>query len=366
MTILPDDSGGLDIVIRNAAERITLRRVELRGDSLFARFPLFDSELHAHIASDSLLSGLWINLAKGPGYRVPFVAVAGKQHSPVERPTPRARAFTGTWETRFSHGTPDAYSAVGEFWQHPGGTVTGTFLTETGDYRFLEGTAHGDSLLLSCFDGTHAYLFAAEHRNDSLIGRFWSGTHWQEPWVAVPNPWFKLRHPDSLTQLSEEADRVQFSFLDTDGVLRSTDDPDIKGRPLLVHIMGSWCPNCVDETSLLKEMYHKYHGRGLNVLAIAFEKHREKDRAIAGLQRFKDVLHVPYPILYGGPAAKSEALEQLPFLKHLMSYPTCVFIDRSGEVKRIRTGFYGPGTGAHYVRYREDLDRYLEELVSLP
>jgi len=35
--------------------------------------------------------------------------------------------------------------------------LTGTFLTTTGDYRYLDGIVTGDSLKLSTFDGAHAY-----------------------------------------------------------------------------------------------------------------------------------------------------------------------------------------------------------------
>ena len=70
----------------------------------------------------------------------------------------------------------------------PDGRVTGTFLTETGDYRYLEGVVDGDSLKLSCFDGSHAFLFHAALDQDSFRGRFWSGTHWDRALGRVPEP----------------------------------------------------------------------------------------------------------------------------------------------------------------------------------
>ena len=32
--------------------------------------------------------------------------------------------------------------------------------------------------------------------------------------------------------------------------------------------MGTWCPNCMDETSFYKELYSKYHDQGLEVISI--------------------------------------------------------------------------------------------------
>ena len=49
-----------------------------------------------------------------------------------------------------------------------------------------------------------------------------------------------------------------------------------------------------------------------------------------------------------------------------MSYPTCVFVDRTGKVRRIRTGFYGPSTGQHYVNYTRNLRTFVEQLLAEP
>lgn len=359
-----DSSGAPFIEIHNGQERIRVESIVLRDDSFRAEMPLFDSEFVGRVFGDSLIHGEWKNRLKGDNYRIPFTATAGPRGRFASLCASGATPFAGSWATQFSPGTPDAYSSIGQFSAEPNGIVTGTFMTETGDYRFLEGAACGDSMYLSGFDGNHAFLFACALRGDSLHGRFWSGTHWQEPWVATRDPDYRLRDPDSLTALRDGYDRVDFNFLDLDGIEHSPNDSSYSGRPLIVHVMGSWCPNCVDETILLTELYEAHRDQGLRVLAIAFEKHSDERRAILGLRRFKEELHVPYPILYGGSAAKDIAASRLPFLNHLMSYPTCIFIDRRGEVRRIRTGFYGPGTGAHYVIYKQQLESFLKQLLS--
>ena len=348
--------------LHNGSEKIVVDEVSLHGDTLIIRMPLFDSEFVGLVRSDSVIEGTWHNYLKGPEYTIPFRAVAGSaDRFPHEA---GANNVAGTWETHFSQGTPDAYNAIGLFETDAHGVVTGTFMTETGDYRFLEGGLAGDSLRLSCFDGSHAFLFEAALRNDSLFGRYWSGTHWQEPWFAVRNADYTLRDADSLTHLREGYDMVDFSFPDTDGNVLSTSDARFDNKVLMVQVMGSWCPNCVDEARLLADVHRKYHDRGLEVLAIAFEKHADPDRAVEGLRRFKKNLNVPYPVLYGGTASKEVAGSKLPFLDHLMSYPTCIFIDRKGVVRRIRTGFYGPGTGDHYTHYTRNLDAFLETLLA--
>lgn len=351
--------------ILNDTERIVVHDLEFRGDTFQMRMPLFDSEFKGVVLNDSTIEGHWYNYLKGPEYRIPFVAMAGPPRR-AEQATEEPASLSGTWEVHFSRNTPDAYNAIGLFEHHPGGRATGTFITETGDYRYLEGSVSVDSLSLSCFDGSHAFLFTAGLVGDSLLGRFWSGTHWEESWVAYRNPTYQLRDPDSLTFLREGYNMVDFRFPDLEGRPLSPLDDRFRDKVLLIQIMGSWCPNCVDETNLLNEVHQAYRQQGLEVIAVAFEKHRDDARALAGLVRFREVMGVEYPIVYGGPATKEHTAKALPFLEHIKSYPTCIFVDRTGVVRRIRTGFYGPGTGTHYANYSRNLHTFVKELLAEP
>jgi hypothetical protein len=71
-----------------------------------------------------------------------------------------------------------------------GNKVTGTFLTPTGDYRYLDGIVTGDSMMFSTFDGAHAYTFSARIATKKRItsGFFGSGISGKETWVAEKNP----------------------------------------------------------------------------------------------------------------------------------------------------------------------------------
>ena len=361
---LVQDSGTWTMLVHNGDETIAVDDVTITADTFHVRMPLFDSEFTGVPGSDSTISGYWYNHLKGPDYRIPFTARAGQEHRFTENPDSH-HDVTGNWECHFADGTPDAYPAIGIF-TSADGRVTGTFGTETGDYRYLDGVMHGDSLLLSAFDGSHAFLFNAVLRGDSLIGRFRSGIHSQEPWTAVRNREFHLRDPDSLTFLKEGYDMVDIRLPDLDGDSVSPMDERFAGHVRMVQVMGSWCPNCVDETVLLTEMYDQYHAQGLDVFAVAFERYPEKRMALTALKHFKDKLNVKYDMLYGGESRKETAAEKLPFLDHIMSYPTCIFIDRAGKVRRIRTGFYGPGTGEHYENYKRNLKLFLEKMLAEP
>ena len=103
------------------------------------------------------------------------------------------------------------YDVVGIFEQFEN-EVTGTFLTETGDYRFLQGNVIADSLFLSCFDGAHAFLFKAQKRGDTL-------------WVfsilvivtltlsATKSDSFELADPYKITRLNNDSAVFSLLFL---------------------------------------------------------------------------------------------------------------------------------------------------------
>lgn len=359
------EEGKLRIRVFNGDETIVVDDIDRTGDSLVVRMPLFDSEFKGRTSAGGMVTGRWYNYLKGDDYSIPFTARAGVFPRFTNKRRPSAD-LNGSWEVHFSPGTANGYPAIGMFEQEPNGRTTGTFITETGDYRFLEGVVSGDSLLLSGFDGSHAFLFTALFKGDTLTGSYQSGTHWQEPWVAVRNAQFTLRDPDSLTFLREGYDMVDFSFPDLEGRMVAPSDERFKNGPLVIQIMGTWCPNCMDETKLLNELYENYHDQGLEVVSVAFERPEDPVRAIEGLKRFRAAMGVKYPLLYAGKASKGEAAEKLPFLNHVMSFPTCIVIDRNGKVQRIRTGIYGPSTGKHYELYKRSLESFITELIVDP
>lgn len=361
---LAHDKGQWSMRIHNGNERLVVDEISLEADSVRIRLPLFDSEFVGVRQGDSLITGRWFNYMKGPNYSIPFVAKAGDApRFPLAHQG--TTDLTGTWKTRFGPVCCDSSMALGLF-QQTGDIVTGTFATETGDHRYLEGVVRNDTLLLSAFNGMQASLFVAALRNDTLHGKAYGGTHWREAWTATHNDGFKLRNEDSLTFLKEGYSMVDFRFTDLNGDTVSPKDANRQGKVLIVQIMGSWCPNCMDEAVVLQEMYNKYHGAGLEVVGVAFERSPTEHQALEGLDRFKQHLGIRYPICYVGSTAKENVAAKVPFLDRVMSYPTSITIGRDGRVHRIHTGFYGPGTGAFHAAFRRELERELNTLLNEP
>ena len=134
-------------------------------------------------------------------------------------------------------------------------------------------------------------------------------------------------------------------------------DGRFKGKVTVVQIMGSWCPNCMDETKFLAPWYLKNQSRGVEVVGLGFEK--STDLAISGpkLERLKKRFNVPYSLLLAGSNDKEKASAALPMLNRVVSFPTTIFIDKKGIVRQIHTGFSGPGTGIYYDNFVTELDR---------
>jgi thiol-disulfide isomerase/thioredoxin len=354
------DSVGTKFWVHNGAERIEADLVEVKDDSLIVQLAVFNTVLKALFLSDSTLKGAYFDYSR-ENYSIPLVGSKGTPRFP-QLDSARV-SLAGRWAVGFSPGTDDGYPAVGEFKQN-GNYVEGTFLTTTGDFRFLEGTVSGDSVLLSAFDGAHALLFKARIAGDSIFGGFWSGNHWQEPWIGVRNEKAMLPNPETLTFLNPGYKRLAFSFKDIEGNVVSLSDKRFRNKVVIVQLMGSWCPNCMDETSYLVEVYKQYHAEGLEVIALAFERESDELNAIRNLSRWRTHFSIPYTILLAGSSSKDEASEKLPMLNRVLSFPTTIIIDRKMKVRRIYTGFSGPGTGEYYTDFTNRMDLLLVDLLG--
>lgn len=349
--------------VLNADERILLTASSVVNDSIHVQFPLFNSELVFKVHSKKDLQGYWINHNK-VNYRVPFKAKPLKGNRFEEIAYQETKQFGGKWEAEFSKDGQDPYPALGIFKQS-NDKITGTFLTETGDYRYLEGNVYGNQLLLSCFDGSHAFLFKGIKTIDGTIeGKFFSGKHWESEWKAIKNESFELPNPDSITYLKDNSNELNFKFNDITGKTYTYPNEQLKNKVVIIQFMGTWCPNCMDETHFFKEMYDKYHAEGLEVISICYEVGDNYDQYVNRITSYKEKLDLEFTFLIGGTASKNLASEQFPMLSSVSSFPTSLFIGKDGTIQRIHTGFNGPGTGNYYTEYIKKTEELIQQLLK--
>ncbi len=324
--------------------------------------PFFDSEFKLKNYADSL-KGVWINHNRKEKNVIPFTAKYNESRRFLFPPT-KPLEVKERYKATFEPGTKDEYFSVGTFTSESG-IVKGTFTTETGDYRYLEGYSAYGKFMVSCFDGAHAFLFTAKRSNDSLIkGHFYSGIHSHETWIAKRNDNFQLRNPDSLTYLKPGYSKVDFSFKNLEGKPVSLSDRKYKNKVVVIQLMGTWCPNCMDETKFLAPFYDKYKSKGLEIIGLAFERTDNFNKAVANVNKLKTRFNAKYDFLITMKTGAEQASEALPMLNKVMAFPTTIYIDKKGVIRKIYTGYYGPATGDNYTKQVEETTRFVEKLLA--
>ena len=308
------------------------------------------------------MEGEWV-VNDRENYNIPFKAYQGQSYRFTTLLKPPVMDVSGRWEATFGVEGESPYKAIGEFKQD-GNHLSGTFLTETGDYRFLDGTIQHDKLYLSCFDGAHAFLFEAKIQPDStLIGSFRSGKHYKTLWTAKVNPDVQLRDPHSLSYIREGYEGKTFSFESPEGKTVSLSDPRYQGKVVLIQILGSWCPNCRDESVFLQKYLEEHPDQPVEVIGLSFERYQEPEKAKKSIQTFKKALGLNYEIILAGKADEQETAKALPMLNQVVAYPTLIVADKAGKIRRIHTGFKGPATD-EYQSFKQDFASYIKQLLE--
>lgn len=358
-----DSAGGLDFFLRNASERLLLDEVYQTNDSVRVVLHVFDAEIRAVISNDSL-NGLFI-LNYAAGYRLPFKAKHGQafRFSSVDKKAKVENDFSGKYKVTFTSESGTTES-VGVFRQE-GNYAEGSFLTTTGDYRYLEGGVHNDTLMLSTFDGNHLYLFKAVKNSDgTLSGFYWSGKTLYKTWTGVPDANASLPDSESIVSLKPGYDRIEFSFPDVNGKIIASTDERFRNKVVILQILGTWCPNCMDETKFLIPWYNENKDRGVEILGLAYERKDDFNYAAERVKKMQQKWNVPYDIVIAGVNDNVKAAETLPALTRLAAFPTTIFVGKDGKVKHIHTGFEGPGTGAFHEQFKERFNETINEMLS--
>jgi len=360
-----DKNKKIILYIRNGAERLLVDDIKQKGDSVFIEMPFFESSFRLKIQPDQSLAGKWIKGTSTKNLELPVVFQYGIKERFKGSSTAKEN-ISGRWKVDFTRPNGTDRPAIAEF-QQKGSSLTGTFLTPSGDYRFLEGIVSGDSLYLSCFDGSHAYLFTAEIKQNEIInGSFYSSASNKETWRAVKNEQAALPDTIQRTQLKPGESKLDFSFKDINGKTVSINDARYKNKVVVIQLMGSWCPNCMDESKFLTAFYKQYQSKGVEVIALAYEYSTDFNRSKASVQKFINRFGIKYPVLITPTTVSDEQRTEktLPQLTPIRSFPTTIFLNRQGNVYKVDNGFYGPGAGEFHQKFKAEFYRTIQSLLA--
>ncbi|HVW15030.1 MAG TPA: TlpA disulfide reductase family protein [Mucilaginibacter sp.] len=354
------------LYIHNSSERFRVTDIREKGDSVFIHMPLFNSEFKL-VKNTVGLKGNWIKHYADHDMLMAFTATPGINWRFFGKPAAAKYNISGLWTAVFtgSNGKPD--TTVGDFKQN-GSYLSGTFLTTTGDYRYLEGNVSGNKLYLSTFDGGHAFIFTADIGSSQGIvnGKYYDGFDDIENWTAYKNPKAQLPDAYSLTYLKPGYKKITFSFADLNGKKVSLSDPKFKNKVVIIQMMGSWCPNCMDETNFLVNNYYpKYHAKGVEIIGLAYERTPDFNKSKATLLQLKKRFNIPYTLLITGYTPnRGDPMKSLPMLADYKGFPTTIIIDKKGNVSKIHTGFSGPGTGKYYTEFIAEFEKLTDNLLA--
>lgn len=346
------------IEIINGKERILLTDIFVGQDPTTARdtiridFPIYETYIVADIDGNKM-DGYWVKRNK----KIPFSARYGKSHRFTTLRKEPIMDISGLWPTIFGEGD-DAFEAIGAFEQDEN-HVSGTFMMNTGDFRYLDGSIQDEKLYLSTFDGSHALLFEAKILNKKgMTGALYTGGGSKIAWRAHKDDTATLPDANSLVRI-DNSEKVHFSLPNSDGQLVLP----LAGKPKIIQIMGTWCPNCRDEGAFLAEYLRNHPDLPIQVIGMAFERYDDNNRNAQLVNTYKKNLKIPYDILLAGKPSKKNVLKIFPQLNNFMAYPTLIYVNRHDKIVQVHTGFNGPAT-PQYEHFEKEFDLEVEKLLQ--
>ncbi len=365
---LTDSANQKVIYITNADASLRVDSIKMKKDSIFIQMPFFGSHFNAKITQEGTLEGFWIKEYGSKKEKMPFSAVPNDS----TRIPASAKAngnIDGTWATTFGTGE-NQRKAIGIFKQEDN-RVTGTFLTPVGDYRYLQGVISGDTLKLSGFDGCHALFFTAQldsSQKKLSNGLMYSINSDPRSWSASKRKYDSLPKAYAVKNIPQGSVKADFSLKDfRSGKEVSINDSTYNGKVVVIQILGSWCPNCMDETRYLAPYYNKNKDRGVELIGVAFERTADFQESKQALNSFFTHFDINYPVLYAGvsysdPKLTEKVFPNLPVDIHV--FPTTIFIDKEGFVRKVHSGFNGPATGKYYDQFKEEFNHIVDGLLA--
>ena len=110
--------------------------------------------------------------------------------------------------------------------------------------------------------------------------------------------------------------------------------------------------------------YEKNNKRGVEIVALAFERSLSIEEATRQLLKVQKKLNVPYVILQAGSTAEDKPSDKLPGLTNFISFPTTIFLNKKHEVVKVHAGFNGPSTGEYFEKWKVEFNQTIDALVK--
>ena len=331
-----------------------------QNGSLVLNFDSYATKLEATL-KDGILSGMY---DRGSGSAYAFQA---KRHDPSLAATEDQHApdISGLWEIQVK--SPKGESAWHFVVNQTGAKIDAAILRVDGDTGTLSGNFKDGKFFLSHFTGERPFYVEVTPQSDGSLQLQIASFHDTQTLVALRPADARSKNlappddPTEHTKLKDPSQPLRFSFPDVTGHIVSNTDDRFQGKVVLVNITGSWCPNCHDEAPFLEELYRKYHGLGLEIVALDFEP-AEQLKSLSRVRAFIQRYGIEYIYLIAGE--QDQLNEKIPQAENLNAWPTTFFVGRNGLVRSIHTGFTSQASGELDSRLKDSVRNEIEQLLS--
>jgi thiol-disulfide isomerase/thioredoxin len=335
------------------AEPICSSFAGIEGGKLTAKWDYINSRLTLAAANGGL-SGTYINLRTQRELKI-----EARPHQAAAAPSAAPAKFAGEWEVHAALGNGPADLLI---LRQSGAELKGTILRVDGDDGTLVGQADGNHFAISHFSGDRPVALKGTLQPDGTL-ELESG---EQKLVALRPADARARNltppldPTTYAHVKNPDERFHFSLKDVDGKTYTEDS--FAGKPYVVSITGSWCPNCRDEAPFLAELYQGYHAKGLEMAAFCFES--ATDPTWAPLRAFVRKFNIQYPALLAGDPSGDVLKRVVPQIENLAAYPTTIYVGKDGKVRAVHTGFPSGGSGEELARVKDEIRATIEHMIA--
>ena len=346
------------VTIINAKEQIIIENAVIKNDSIFIPMYVFDTYIKAKVEENTMV-GVWYKNYKSNADSK-FTAVYNQPR--FSKTSPKTNLIKPTWDITFKQPNGQTSKAIGLFAQH-GNRVTGTIATQVGDFRYFEGVTYDDSIRISSFDGVHAFLMTGILKNGNWSGIFYYEDGYSEKWTSVYDSEVALANPFSLITVEPKTHRPYYDILTAGGEYNAIDTDWLDGKVVIIQLMGTWCPNSLDQTNYLTNWYKKQNEDKLALMAVTYEP-GNKAYSKKRIDSYAKLLNIPYSMYIGGTMSKGQAALAFPNMGKINAFPTLVIIDKQGYIRYINSYFNGPATGDYYLQFDAEFNARVNELLA--
>jgi thiol-disulfide isomerase/thioredoxin len=343
----------------NGDDKVIANAGSFQNGSLVLNFDSYAAKLEAKL-EDGALVGQY-----GPMLKKTYPVMAHR-HTAETTAGANAPSINGLWEVAVKSSKGEqAWRLIVQ--QKSASNVSAAILRVDGDTGALTGSYKDGHFVLSHFSGGRPALLILTPAADGTLAIDMTDLHGKSQLTATRPDVARAKglppptDPDHHTTVKDPSEPFRFSAPDLSGKIVSNTDARFQGKVVLVNVTGSWCPNCHDEAPFLAELYRKYRGQGLEVVALSFEE-EDQLKNPTRLRAFMKEYGIDYTVLLAGTTDERDAKLTQPV--NLNSWPTTFFLGRDGRVRFVHAGFPGPASGDLYRQAAHEFYSQVESLLA--